>query len=432
MLYGPLPEESKDYHNVPNVCNHRATPTSAPCSSQLFREDREGGVPVPSRRFWHQPLQSWLARFLSRPDIVKSLRASVAPSPEETLFDIWDGCVFREFKGPDDKLFLTSDPLKPEFRLVFSLFIDWFNPYGMKQSGKHASCGAIYMVCHNLPVHLHYQVENVYIAGIIPGPREPSSYHLNHVLRPLVDDLLRAWSPGFQLTRSAIHPFGCLVLCALIPLVCDLLAARKSAGFAGLGQAEGKFCSFCLQTAEGFSNTDPSSWRRRTRQEHLAIAKSWRDAQTEAIRAQIYQKFGVRWSELLRLSYWDPTRFTVIDTMHNLFAGNLQHHCRNILGMSAETKPTAEASVQPHSPTEQQRELDIAINAVRIGSRTGLMRLRRGYIVSLARANNVSPKSKVDSNPLTRLTQNDQAVGKGAYADALIDWVSSNARYLAV
>ncbi|KIM66101.1 hypothetical protein SCLCIDRAFT_14748 [Scleroderma citrinum Foug A] len=132
------------------------------------------------------------------------------------------------------------------------------------------------MICHNLPVHLCYHVENVYIAGIIPGQREPSSYHLNHVLRPLVDDLLQAWSPRFQLTHSAIHPFGCLVLCTLIPLVCDLLAAWKSAGFAGLGQ-------------------------------HLTIAKSWRDMQTETIRVQIYQKFGIRWSELLCLLYWDPT-----------------------------------------------------------------------------------------------------------------------------
>jgi len=61
--------------------------------------------------------------------------------------------------------------------------------------------------------------------------------------------------------------------------------------------------------------------------------------------------------------------------MHNLFAGDLQHHCCNILGMSAKTKLTAEASVQPHSPTKQQRKLDIAINAVWIGSQTGLMRL---------------------------------------------------------
>ena len=80
--------------------------------------------------------------------------------------------------------------------------------------------------------------------------------------------------------------------------------------------------------------------------------------------------------------------------------------------------------MQLHSPDEQQRELEIAINAVQIGSRTGLMRVRRGYIISLAHANNVLPKTRVDSNPLTRLTQTDQAVGKGAYADALINWVS--------
>ena len=120
MLYGPFPEQSDDYHNVPNVCNHCAMPTSAPCSSQLFHEDCEGEVPVPSRRFWHQPFQSWLAHFLLRPDVVKSLCTSVAPSSEETLFDIWDGYFFQEFKGPDDELFLTSDPSKPQFRLVFS------------------------------------------------------------------------------------------------------------------------------------------------------------------------------------------------------------------------------------------------------------------------------------------------------------------------
>ncbi|TDL13162.1 hypothetical protein BD410DRAFT_735657, partial [Rickenella mellea] len=42
---------------------------------------------------------------------------------------------------------------------------------------------------------------------------------------------------------------------------------------------------------------------------------------------------GLRWSELLRLPYWDPIKFTVVDTMHALFLGNLKRHCRQIFGM---------------------------------------------------------------------------------------------------
>ncbi|KIK11535.1 hypothetical protein PISMIDRAFT_55805, partial [Pisolithus microcarpus 441] len=188
------------------------------------------------------------------------------------------------------------------------------------------------MVCHNLPIHVCYQLENVYIAGIIPGPQEPSYYFLNHVLQPLVDDLVHCWSPGLRLTRTALHTFGCLVRCAVVLLVCDLPAARKTAGLAGLGRAHGKFCSFCQQDSADFKNTDTSTWQRRSWQEHLSIAKMWKDAETENIRQRIYDTFGIRWTELLRLPYWDPTRFVVVEAMHNFFLGDLQHHCRNIFG----------------------------------------------------------------------------------------------------
>ena len=90
-----------------------------------------------------------------------------------------------------------------------------------------------------------------------------------------------------------------------------------------------------------------------------------------------------------------------------------------VLGMSADTKPIAESRVQPHDPVEQKRELDIAINAIKLGSLTGLNRVRRGYIVALAKANNVRPQTNISRNPLERLRKRDQAIGKSAYAKAL-------------
>ncbi|KAF8836706.1 hypothetical protein BDN67DRAFT_992043 [Paxillus ammoniavirescens] len=166
------------------------------------------------------------------------------------------------------------------------------------------------MVCNNFPVHLHYHMENVYIAGIVPGPNEPSEDHFNHILCPLIEDLLCAWSPGLQLAQTAIHDFGCLVHCAVILLICDLLATQKTAGFSGLGLHEGKFCLFCLQDHSDISNTDTSSWH---------LAEKCKNAPSEGVRTRIYKSSGIRWSELLRLPYWNPTCFTVVDSMHNLF-----------------------------------------------------------------------------------------------------------------
>lgn len=66
--------------------------------------------------------------------------------------------------------------------------VDWFQPY------KHVqySVGAIYLVILNLPHCLKYCRENMILAGIIPGPHEPS-LHINAYLEPLVIDLIKLW-----------------------------------------------------------------------------------------------------------------------------------------------------------------------------------------------------------------------------------------------
>lgn len=52
--------------------------------------------------------------------------------------------------------------------------------------------------------------------------------------------------------------------------------------------------------------------------------------------------YGIRWSELFRLKYWDPTKFVVVEGMHNLFLGLAQYHTRKVLGADvAEDKPPA-------------------------------------------------------------------------------------------
>ncbi|TFK82784.1 hypothetical protein K466DRAFT_448463, partial [Polyporus arcularius HHB13444] len=171
----------------------------------------------------------------------------------------------------------------------------------------------------NLPPAIRYAPENIYLAGIIPGPREPRLEELNRLLTPLVDELLTLWTRGLYLTRTSLRWMGRMVRVALIPLVCDLPALRKAAGFGG-HQAT-YFCSFCPLPRKEMRNLDRESWPRpRTWEEHVTLAEEWRDG-TEAEREKVFKAHGLRWSELLRLPYWDPTRFAVLDVMHNLFLG---------------------------------------------------------------------------------------------------------------
>ncbi|KAH7918969.1 hypothetical protein BV22DRAFT_1051386 [Leucogyrophana mollusca] len=383
-LYGPTSEstDNQGVSNIPEFCTFQETPSSLPCETRLL----DGGGPSakPLCRYMYQPLQSWLGRLLSRPGIEQSMCTRLGDVRPQ-MYDTWDGEVFRQFKGPDGKPYFQVSSGASELRLVFSMFIDWFSPWGSKKNGPHTSVGGIYMVCHNLPVHLRYRIENVYIAGIIPGPKEPQLHHLNHLLRPLVDDLLQLWSPGVFLTRTALHNFGCLM---------------KS----------------------DIANFDISSWKRRTWEEHKALAIEWRDAASAALRESLFDRHGIRYSELLRLPYWDPTKFSVVESMHNLFLGELQHHCRNILGMDAESLDPTQARIQPHNAEEQQKFLNEGISAIQRGSFSALEKLRRGYIVALAHANNVEPRKPPEEDVLKHHRRQDAVVGKAAYARALIQW----------
>lgn len=414
----PLQPSNNSY---PKLCTFRETPSSRPCNTMLVKHGAAGKPPELIRTFGYQSMRAWIGRLLSRPDIEKAIAQMTAPHPRSFISrlaklwssgpvkDIWDAEVFRTFKGPNGKHWLDAPP--GEARLVFGLFVDWFNPYGNRTAGKSASVGGIYMVCMNLPVGLRYRVENVYLVGIIPGPKEPSLHQMNHLLRPLVDDLLVFWYTGVYFTRTADYAFGRLVRAVIIPLICDLPAMRKTAGFAHFSSTEGG-CSYCWLSKDELDNFDITSFKRRTWKEHLVYAFEWLRAPSESARNKLFEQHRTRWSELLRLPYWDPIRFSVVDSMHNLFLNDLSHHCRQVWGMNAEKSKTS--SVSLHTPEQQAEELKKGVDAIRKLSKTGLEKLRRGYVVAIAQANNIQPSGSNQSKKAT----------KKMYSDGIIQFVS--------
>jgi hypothetical protein len=72
------------------------------------------------------------------------------------------------------------------------------------------------------------------------------------------------------------------------------------------------------------------------------MAEEWLEAPSKAARGHVFTRTGVRWSELLRLPYWDPTRTVVVDGMHNLFLGLVQFHVRSVLQITDVVNPDEE------------------------------------------------------------------------------------------
>lgn len=145
--------------------------------------------------------------------------------------DVYDGELWERFQSLDGAPLLSDD------HLALGLFCDWFTPF----ANSPYSVGVLFACIHNLPREQRYRPHNMVLLGVIPGPREPAD--LQHLLAPLVDELLRLQAGVFL--RTHLHPLGRLVRVILFTVQCDLLAARKIAGFMGVTAHYG--CSCCTE-----------------------------------------------------------------------------------------------------------------------------------------------------------------------------------------
>ncbi|KAL5537307.1 hypothetical protein ACEPAF_1130 [Sanghuangporus sanghuang] len=188
-----------------------------------------------------------------------------------------------------------------------------------------------------------YKHENMFLAGVIPGPDEPSLSEINHYLLPLIEEFLELWDPGVRFARTASAPRGRLVRAAIAVVICDLPAARKVAGLLSHASTD-FFCSLCKcpkwmihRIDRDFERRDPSVLRRQ--------ALAWREATSRERQDTITDNYGVRWSELWRLPYWDPSKQLVVDPMHCLLLGLVHTHFATIFPLTS--KATKEPAPVP-------------------------------------------------------------------------------------
>ena len=290
-----------------------------PCGTSLFKavRSKNGDLILKAKRvFCYRPVKKTLEEFLKRPGFgAKCEEFKKEPQNPELLGDIYDGRIWKNFKNAEGEPFFDSPNT---FGCMLNL--DWFQPF----KDSIYSVGVLYLSFLNLPPQERNKEENIAIVGIIPGPQEPSR-DVNSFLDPLVDELLDFWD-GVWINTPSTGPKFCRL--ALVCATCDIPASRKLCGFLSFSAKMG--CNKCKKefprpafgAKQDFSGFSRSSWTLRTNAEHREQAWTIKNtASSKKGRDDKESNYGVRFSSLIHLPYFDFISFVVIDPMHNLMLG---------------------------------------------------------------------------------------------------------------
>lgn len=333
------------------------------CNSQLLHELKWGKrtVHYPQKSFVCKSILATLAEMIKRPGFLADCEHWRSRSvPDGIYADIYDGQVWKDFQEHNGRPFLSANN---NFALMLN--VDWFQPFDRSTY----SVGVIYAVILNLPRDKRFKVKNILICGIIPGPHEPKGT-INTFLQPLVKELEQLWKGTY-----VPDPLGILnqrwIRAAVILTCCDIPATRKVLGFLSHNAIKG--CSKCLFTfkqahdkngdddfqqaddkvqqsddeveqvdseaewadddiqqskdevemaEESFQNpVDETTWLKRDPSKHKQLAWQHSQCSVAAKQKKLEKAYGVRYSILNELPYFDCVRLHAIDPMHNLLLG---------------------------------------------------------------------------------------------------------------
>ncbi|CAB4011940.1 Hypothetical predicted protein [Paramuricea clavata] len=322
--------------------NHRQQWRRQKCNATLLKEvtlKDENKKLYPHQTYCYKSIIESLRVLVKRSNFTyhcELWRQREVRSVSQVMCDVFDGRVWRDFQVVNDVPFLAAPR-----NYAFMLNVDWMQPF------KHTiySVGVMYLVLMNLPRSVRFKPENVILVGIIPGPSQPP-LNINTYLSPLVDELLILWNDGVQLRHDGSWCIPEMFKACLLCVACNIPASRKVCGFTGHNSAHG--CNKCTKTfvtgsvgdKTDFSGFEPCPLRNDI--EHRRHVNEVQSKTTHEEQKKAESNYGVRYSELLRLPYFDCIRFTVIDPMHNLFLGTAKHTMETWLNASILTSADLE------------------------------------------------------------------------------------------
>ena len=85
------------------------------------------------------------------------------------------------------------------------------------------------------------------------------------------------------------------------------------------------FTCAAFGTKSDYSGYERETWEMRTHDNHFQQVSNFTDACTASQQQQIEKKYGVMYSELLRLPYFAIVEHHIVDPMHNLLLGTAKY-----------------------------------------------------------------------------------------------------------
>ena len=185
-------ETSVGSRQTPKVCNHIEYPNHpfqsqrVPCGQNLLTEI----VLKSGRKF--SPIVDRLSQILTVNDNIEKCELwRMRKVPDGLLCDIYDGTMWKSFLSYKGRPFLAK-----AHYIGLMLNCDWF-----QHTSKKFGIGVLYLTILNLPQSIPSRPENLIVAGIIPGPKEPSQHEMNSYLRPHVKKLNMLQTDGFEIKK---------------------------------------------------------------------------------------------------------------------------------------------------------------------------------------------------------------------------------------
>lgn len=276
----------------------------------------------PFKTYCYKSVKETLKKCLLMPGFERKCEAwRERNCPSGILNDIYDGRIWHEFGSEAKGNFLSY-----QRHLGLMLNVDWFQPFEHVQY----SVGVIYAVVLNLPREERFKLENIMLIGIVPDMKgEPP---LNTFIEPLVSELKLLWETGLQCCSFESPNSAVTCKVALMCVGCDIPATRKLCGFLGHSATLG--CSKCLIKFEGpvgnkdYSGFSREDWIERSLDQHTAELRIIQKTKTQTEKKKLESYYGIRYSCLVELEYFDPIKMSVIDPMHNLYQGTAKQMIR--------------------------------------------------------------------------------------------------------
>ncbi|MBW0518094.1 hypothetical protein O181_057809 [Austropuccinia psidii MF-1] len=228
---------------------------------------------IQTKHFIYQPFKNWLPRFFQWAGIMEILKQHQQyQNPEGSpKCNFWDRFVWRGFTGTRN----INDPplISIPGALAFLIYVNWFNAHG--KSSRLAGIGPIMLICLNLPPSERLKPESFYVARLIPGPKEPTTFQLNCLLMALIKELKELWK-GYYFSPTSTGPSKSFICVAILTAIADVVAMCKLTGF--ISHSGNQFCNFCTIHKAQIEEIGPQIHYTHTYPNHKSTIAKWLQA----------------------------------------------------------------------------------------------------------------------------------------------------------